>query len=115
MRNAPLRLCLKNTIKGKRIVYFTTPAKRTGVIYASMTAATELPKIKGEICNYDIKQIIFDMTKKIISDDIDWADSEKFGKNKILIYHKNKVLQLDTTELIESIRVLHKDYVEPKA
>ena len=81
------------------------------LIYDSL--ATELPKIEGEICNYDIKQIIFDMTKKIISDDIDWADSEKFGKNKMLIYHKKKVLQLDTTELIESIRVLHQDYVEP--
>jgi hypothetical protein len=53
------------------------------------------------------------MTKKIISYDIEWADPEKFGKNKMLIYHKNKVLQLDTTELIESIRVLHQDYVEP--
>ncbi len=81
------------------------------LIYESL--ATELPKIEGEICNYDIKQIIFDMTKKIISYDIEWADSEKFGKNKMLIYHKNKVLQLDTTELIESIRVLHQDYVEP--
>lgn len=81
------------------------------LIYDSL--ATELPKIEGEICNYDIKQIIFDMTKKIISYDIEWADPEKFGKNKMLIYHKNKVLQLDTTELIESIRVLHQDYVEP--
>lgn len=81
------------------------------LIYDSLS--TELPKIE-EISNYDIKQIIFDMTKKIISDDIEWADAEKFGKNKMLIYHKNKVLQLDTTELIESIRVLHKDYVEPK-
>jgi hypothetical protein len=83
------------------------------LIYESL--ATELPKIEGEICNYDIKQIIFDMTKKIITYDIEWADSEKFGKNKMLIYHKNKVLQLDTTELIESIRVLHQDYVEPPA
>jgi hypothetical protein len=83
------------------------------LIYESL--ATELPKIEGEICNYDIKQIIFDMTKKIITYDIEWADSEKFGKNKMLIYHKNKVLQLDTTELIESIRVLHQDYVAPPA
>jgi hypothetical protein len=81
------------------------------LIYESL--ATELPKIEGEICNYDIKQIIFDMTKKIINYDIEWADPEKFGKNKMLIFHKNKVLQLDTTELIESIRVLHQDYVEP--
>ena len=91
-------------------VYFDEESIRQ-VIYDSL--ATELPKIE-EICNYDIKQIIYDLNKKIISDNIEWADAEKFGKNKMLIYHKNKVLQLDTTELIESIRVLHKDYVEPK-
>ena len=56
------------------------------LIYDSL--ATELPKIEGEICNYDIKQIIFDMTKKIITYDIEWADSEKFGKNKMLYRYK---------------------------
>ncbi|HMV43849.1 MAG TPA: hypothetical protein PK079_15415 [Leptospiraceae bacterium] len=81
-------------------------------IYDSL--ATELPKIEGEICNYDIKQIILDMAKKIIPYEIEWADAEKFGKNKMLIFHKNKVLQVDATELIESIRVLHQDYLEPQ-
>lgn len=72
----------------------------------------ELPKFEAEISNYDIKKIIFEMAQEIIPDTIDWADSEKFGKNKILIYNKHKVLQIDTTELIESIRVLHKEYIK---
>jgi hypothetical protein len=74
----------------------------------------ELPKFESEICNYDIKQIIYEIAKKIIPDVIDWADPEKFGKNRILIYHRNKVLQLDTTELIESIKTLHKEHIEPR-
>jgi hypothetical protein len=72
---------------------------------------TELPKFESEISNYDIKLIIFEMAKKIIPDEIDWADSEKFGKNKILIYNKHKVLQMDTTELIERIKELHKKFI----
>ena len=50
-------------------VYFDEESIRQ-VIYDSL--ATELPKIE-EICNYDIKQIIYDLTKKIISDNIEWA------------------------------------------
>ena len=71
-----------------------------------------LPDIEGEISNYDIKQLILDVTKSIISYDVEWGDPKIYGKYTILIHGKNKIMQLNASKLIEAIRSLHQKFLE---
>jgi hypothetical protein len=79
-------------------------------IYHSLSE--ELPRLE-EISTYDLKGIITRIFNKILDFRFDWADSSVYGKNKILLIFKNKPFILDMNPLIESLRTLHKDYIEP--
>ena len=70
----------------------------------------ELSEMDGELSDIDVKEMMFDSLNKMPNLIVEWADSKKFGKNKIFLKENNNIILLDLTEIIAGIKLAWKEY-----
>lgn len=66
------------------------------------------------ISDYELREIVFAMFESILGFNIEWADPEIYGKNRILVHAGKEKVIANISNLIDSLRMIHKDYVEEK-
>jgi hypothetical protein len=79
-------------------------------ILSSLTQ--KLMEFEEEVSDYELRRIIFSMFKRILGYHIEWADPDVHGKNRILIQAKEKEIVVNITGLMDSIRKIHREYIE---
>lgn len=79
-------------------------------LFSSLTQ--KLMEFEEEVSDYELRRIIFAMFKRVLGFYIEWADPDVHGKNRILIQAEEEEIIVNITELMESIRKIHREYVE---
>ncbi len=74
----------------------------------------KLKQHEEPISDYELREIIFAMFDSILGFKIEWADPEIYGKNRIVVHAGEEQIIANITNLIDSLRIIHKDYVEEK-
>lgn len=74
----------------------------------------KLKEHEEPISDYELREIIFAMFESILGFDIEWADPEVYGKNRIVVHAGKEKVIANITNLMDSLRVIHKDYLEEK-
>ena len=92
----------------RKILADTEMVKNT--IYNSLSR--KLKEYEGEISDYELREIIFSMFERILGYQIEWADVETHGKNRIIIHAGKEQAIINITSLMDSLRTIHKEYVE---
>ncbi|TGK05589.1 hypothetical protein EHQ53_18400 [Leptospira langatensis] len=62
-----------------------------------------LSKKEGSVSKMEIKDLLFDTLSLIQGFRVEWAEIQKFGRGKLLVNYKDKVLILDVEEVSDSI------------
>ncbi|PJZ70160.1 hypothetical protein CH373_10320 [Leptospira perolatii] len=73
-----------------------------------------LSKKKGPLSKLEIRDLIIDALELTPGLRVEWAEIKKFGKNKLLVNHYDKVMLLDMGEILETIQKTWDGYLESR-
>ena len=71
----------------------------------------DLSGFDGEISDLDIKEMVLKSIERVPEFRTEWGEISKFGKNKLLINRKSRVILLDISEIISEIKTAWNDYI----
>lgn len=74
----------------------------------------KLKEHEEPISDYELREIVFAMFESILGFTIEWADPEVYGKNRIVVHAGKEKIIANITNLLDSLKTIHKDYVEEK-
>ncbi|TGJ99953.1 hypothetical protein EHQ81_08725 [Leptospira selangorensis] len=71
-----------------------------------------LSKQDGHVSKMEIKDLLFDAISLIPGFRVEWGEIQKFGKSKLLVNYKDKLLILDLEEISNMILKLWDHYLD---
>ncbi len=71
-----------------------------------------LSKTEGTISKMEIKELLLDSLNLIKGFRVEWGEIQKFGKGKLIVNYKDKVVLLDIEEISESILKIWDRFLE---
>lgn len=80
------------------------------IIFHSILAY--LSKQDGHVSKTEIKDMLFDSISLIPGFRVEWGEIQKFGRGKLLVNYKDKVLVLDIEEVSNMILKLWDRYLD---
>lgn len=66
---------------------------------------------EDELSDNEIKSIIFNSIHSIPDFKVQWGKNDKFGKNRIIVIHQNRIAILDLNLLIHFIKDVWHNYL----
>ncbi|TGK17502.1 hypothetical protein EHO61_14065 [Leptospira fluminis] len=73
-----------------------------------------LSKKEGPVSKTEIKSLLVESLNLVRGFRVEWAEIRKFGKGKLLVAHRNKVLVLDAEETVNTILRLWNETLESR-
>jgi len=70
----------------------------------------DLSKIQDKLSDFEVKQIILSGMQKIPDMDVEWGETDRFGKSTLLLKYKSNLLVIEATPLINTIRILWNEF-----
>ncbi|MBE7411871.1 MAG: hypothetical protein L6Q54_14350 [Leptospiraceae bacterium] len=70
----------------------------------------ELSHTAGELSILEVKEMIFQSLQRMSDFTVEWAETKKFGRNKLFLGKGNTALLLDMSEIITGIQTAWKEY-----
>lgn len=72
---------------------------------------TDLALIEDDLSDFEIKQLVLRALQKVPEMDVEWGEADRFGKSTLLIKKGQSLLVVESTALINTIRVLWSEYL----
>ncbi|MEI1279293.1 hypothetical protein V6Z05_13275 [Leptospira venezuelensis] len=86
------------------------PGEMKKIIFHSVLSY--LSKQDGHVSKMEIKDLLFDAISLIPGFRVEWGEIQKFGRTKLLVNYKDKVLVLDLEEISTMILKLWDHYLD---
>jgi hypothetical protein len=72
----------------------------------------ELSVLREEIGDYTAKDIIYRSLGKLPGVHLEWGNPQHYGRNRILLSYLDKAAVLDTTPIIQAIKLVWNTYIQ---
>ncbi|TGN17981.1 hypothetical protein [Leptospira idonii] len=70
----------------------------------------DLSQVEEHLSDFEVKQLILSGLKRIPDMEVEWGESDRFGKSTLLLKVKSNLLVIEATPLIHTIRILWNEY-----
>ncbi|TGK06158.1 hypothetical protein EHO60_16315 [Leptospira fletcheri] len=88
------------------------PGEISKILFHSLLSF--LSKKEGPVSKTEIKSLLVESLNLVSGFRAEWAEIRKFGKGKLLVAYRNKVLVLDAEETVNTILRLWDDTLESR-
>lgn len=76
---------------------------------------SELSELKEEIGDYTAKDIIFKSLNQVPDMNVEWGDRNIYGRNRVIIFHKEKIAILDLTPVIQAVKLVWNTFINSRS
>lgn len=74
----------------------------------------ELSLLQEEMGDYTAKDIVFKSLQKVPDMRVEWGESHVYGKNRVVLFHGEKIAILDITPIIQAIKLVWNTFIRSK-
>lgn len=71
----------------------------------------ELSQLDEEIGDYTAKELIYKSLDQVPDMTVQWGDRNTYGKNRVLLTHKDKVAVMDLTPILQAVKLVWNTFI----